>query len=118
MIILRFLGTTPATSNIMSVYKSIIYQLGKIFSLDSDDIDSFKSVEKLTKKLFDSISIISERFPNKKVVFLLDSIDQLISSDYDLQWMLYSLPKNIKFVYSTLNFHGGILERIRLKIKN
>ena len=52
------------------------------------------------------------------MVILLDSIDQLIYTDYDLQWMIYDFPSNIKFIFSTLTAHCGILDRIKTKIKN
>lgn len=46
----------------------------------------------------------------------MDSIDQLINSDYDLQWMFYELPKNVKIILSTLIKHGGILNNLKSKL--
>ena len=118
ILVLRFLGTTPETSNIILTYKSILYQLWRKFNLDLMDLESFKNVHDLKDKLIETIFIILERFPNKKIVFLLDSIDQLIGfEDKKLRWMLFEFPSNIKFVFSTLNEEGTILDEILNQIK-
>ena len=50
---------------------------------------------------------------------MIDSIDQLIESDYnDLHWIMYNFSLNIKFIFSTLESQGSILEQIKIKIQN
>ena len=43
----------------------------------------------------------------------LDSIDQLHSWDYSLEWFITSFPKNIKMIFSTLPVNGGILHHLK-----
>ncbi len=89
--ILRFLGTTPGTSNIINVYQSLIYQLVKIFNLSKIDKQKNKKNE-LKDHLSDIILFISHANPQKKIVIFLDSIDQLSTSDYNLDWLIEQFP--------------------------
>ena len=75
-------------------------------------------IQDLKRELLEIFSLFSKQYSERKLVILLDSIDQLISSDYDLQWMIYEFPSNIKIILSTLNLHGGILNRIKMKLRN
>ena len=55
----------------------------------------------------------SNDFKNKRLVIVLDSVDQLNASDYTLDWLIEEFPSCVKFVYSTLCNYGGILERFQ-----
>lgn len=50
---------------------------------------------------------------NKKLVIILDSVDQLNPNNYDLQWLIDKFPKNIKMIYSTLPDHENIYNILR-----
>ena len=56
---------------------------------------------------------INEQYPNKKLVIILDSIDQLDPYNYSLDWFIDKIPKNVKMIYSTLPTHGSILEKLK-----
>ena len=123
-VILRFLGTTPQTSNIFNTFQSIFHQLAKLFNLKFPSINSFKLNNKaqLKEMFIEQLMYISLAYPKKKLLFILDSIDQLSTADYDLEWVLDSLPHNVKMIYSTLTTHGNILitfkELLKLKETN
>lgn len=112
-IVLRFLGTTPLSSNILNVYNSIAYQISKLFNL--------KPLEKpilaktgLRDYLLSLLYSISEKYPNRKIVIVLDSIDQLQTIDYYTpDWLFDMLPTNLKMILSTLPNHGGILDGLK-----
>jgi hypothetical protein len=63
--------------------------------------------------LIDQFTFIKKCFPNRKAIIILDSIDQLNSSDFDLQWLIELFPSNIKMIFSTLPKHGLILDRLK-----
>jgi hypothetical protein len=66
--------------------------------------------------LFFQLLTIQELYPHRKVVILLDSVDQLNTQDYTLEWVLEKMPANSKMIYSTITSHGNILEGfIKLK---
>lgn len=113
-IILRFLGTTPSSSNIIAAFNSIIEQIAKIYDFKTPN-KSMNTVQSLKEYLFELFFAINTRYPNKKLVIILDSIDQLSASDYTLEWFIDSLPNNIKMIYSTLPSYGEILTRLRSK---
>ena len=49
---------------------------------------------------------ISMLYPHRKLVIILDSLDQLDPADYSLSWLIEEFPSNIKVIYSCLPFHG------------
>lgn len=116
---MRFLGTTPSTSSILTTLKSIIYQISRIFNLkqkldfnfDNSDVSRIR-LKNILKEQFFSIFF---NYPNKKLVIILDSIDQLNTSDYCLDWIINEFPENIKMIYSTLPEHGQILDNFKEK---
>ena len=79
------MGTTPGTSNIFSTFISVIYQLARIFNLKYPNkrLDSNNQVKDY---LYDQLTDLSIHFPEKKIVIMLDSIDQLSPSDYNVDW--------------------------------
>ena len=85
VVILRFLGTTPGTSNILSTYKSVIYQLTRIFNLKNRDrrLSTKNDAKDFLNELLFTLSV---QYPEKKILILLDSIDQLSTSDYNIDW--------------------------------
>ena len=107
-IILRFLGTTPATSNIVATFNSVIQQIGRIYNLKTNPRPLLTSME-VRDFLMEQLVLISSLYPNKKLVIVLDSIDQLDARNYSLDWFISSLPENVKMIYSTLPNHGEIL---------
>ena len=75
---------------------------------DSGDVEItdgffYESITEVKKRFMNKLSLISTRLnSNEKLIIFLDSIDQLSAQDYDLEWMIYELPKSVKIVYSVL----------------
>jgi hypothetical protein len=110
--VLRFLGTTPTSSNIINTLNSIVYQIARIYNLKLPE--KLLNKQSLRDYLLEQFFLINHLYPSKKLVIILDSVDQLIVSDYILKdWIIETLPPNIKMVYSTLPDHGNILSRFK-----
>jgi len=75
------------------------------------------SADMLKDVLIDQFNFIEKYYPQKKLVIILDSIDQLNTADYSLNWLIDSFPTNVKMIYSVLPTHGGILENLKEKLK-
>ncbi len=105
--ILRFLGTTPGTSNIIQALNSIFHQICRIYNLKlpTHYMDSHTEIKNY---LIGLLCFLSVEFPHKKLIIILDSLDQLINSDYALDWLLFSFPPNIKMIYSVIPDHANI----------
>ena len=98
-IVLRFMGTTPSTSNIIATFNSIIYQLSRVFNLPAPDKPLIAKLP-LRSYLLEQLSLINVlNGGKKKLVIVLDSLDQLTSADYNLEWFLDILPDNVNKIY-------------------
>ena len=121
------MGTTPDTSNILKTYKTLALQLHYIINLkkmenDNENYESYRKCFDLTS-LIDYIVLnlneLNRIEPNKKVIIILDSLDQLNKEDFknvDL-WLIRNLPKNTKYIVSTIPGHGNLLSMITKMIK-
>ena len=106
-IILRFLGTSPLSSNMFSVYNLMIYQIAKMYNLKRPDriLNNFGD---LKETLLNQFVTIESLYPNQKLIIILDSLDQLNAADYKLEWFIENIPSNVRMIYSTLPEHGEI----------
>jgi hypothetical protein len=119
IIIIRFMGTSRGSSTIKSVFKSIMDQLDVIIENKQNinkRTNDTEQVHQSKEKLINKLETLTEKYPNRKVVILLDSIDQLSKQDYDLEWMFYELPKNVKMIYSVINEYENIFEILKTKL--
>jgi hypothetical protein len=65
----------------------------------------------LTKEyIIELLCLINRLNPHKKLVIVLDSIDQLNINDHELEWFIKYLPTNVKMIYSTQS--NDILKRL------
>ena len=87
-------------------------QLCSIFKIEKDNFRVRNESE--AKLEFENLlNYISQRYSNKKIVIILDSIDQLNSSYYNLNWFFHTLANNVKVIYSTLPNHANIFENLK-----
>ena len=108
------MGTSRASSNAKSVFKSIIEQLEILFKINKEE-EEYKKAESFESKLF---YISKNCLIQEKLVILLDSIDQLSVCDYKLGWMFYKLPKNVKIIYSILKENELVLTKLKANLKS
>jgi hypothetical protein len=108
------MGTSKSSSNINSVNKSIQEQLEIIFNINKAD----KEYEKNSRNFKDLIGFVSLKYLNQtqSLIILLDSIDQLSEDSHTLNWWFFTLPKNVKIIYSVLNNYKKILENLKKKV--
>uniref|UniRef100_A0ABM0GQ48 Leucine-rich repeat and WD repeat-containing protein KIAA1239-like n=1 Tax=Saccoglossus kowalevskii TaxID=10224 RepID=A0ABM0GQ48_SACKO len=97
-IVIRFLGTTSASSSIRSVLYGLVKQINIIYKLDNRVPEDLKQ---LIRSLREQLTNASEERP---LVIFLDSLDQLDTGDgaQQLAWLPTDLPNNVKIVLSTL----------------
>ncbi len=112
-VILRFCGTSPATSSIRQLIgglcHQITYAVGKYRSQIPEDYKDLK-------KYF--IELISNGESGGMIIIFLDALDQLSSDDdaFKMDWIPAKISNNVKIVISTLPKEGGILARLESKI--
>ncbi|XP_022797421.1 NACHT domain- and WD repeat-containing protein 1-like isoform X3 [Stylophora pistillata] len=97
-ICLRFLGTTPKSSTILRVLKSVMLQIKHVYKLTT-------KVPRSSKGVFDQFpSFLSSATKDNPLVVILDSLDQLspLHGAWKLTWFPRKLPLHVKFIVSTL----------------
>lgn len=103
-LIYRFLGTTPASCSMLLTYKTIIAQLARTYNLKTPNQPQMDSLDMAQTKdlLLTLLQTIQSTRPARKILIILDSLDQLNKPDYSLDWLLKTTPTNTKLIYSTL----------------
>ncbi|XP_021375216.1 NACHT and WD repeat domain-containing protein 2-like isoform X2 [Mizuhopecten yessoensis] len=115
VVVIRFLGTTPDSSNINSLLMSIIQQINIIYGYHID------VPEDLTDLMKELQFALRHAKPSRPLVLMLDSLDQLdpTNNARSLQWLPTVLNNSVKIVVSTLE--DDVYEcfpKLQQKLKN
>ena len=113
-VLLRFCGTSAASSNIRQLLESLCHQLAFVTEQSQHQIPTdFR----LIKAHFQDLLIKSD-FPGLVVIFL-DALNQLSKADsaHKLDWLPSKIAPNVKIIVSTITEEDGILKRLKNKIK-
>ncbi|XP_033743457.1 NACHT domain- and WD repeat-containing protein 1-like [Pecten maximus] len=111
--VIRFLGTSPLSTNIYDVLFGVCGQLADIAEIIMEPV-SYKNMKNLLEyvpRLFRRVASAIK----SPVVILLDSLDQLTANHdaHSLAWLPTILPSNIKLIVSTLPEEHGILDNLK-----
>jgi len=108
--VLRFLGTTPLTSNLRCLLSSICSQLS--ITLSSPP---WKMPEKLSELIRDFHKMLKLANRHQRLLLMLDSVDQLMPTyeAYKVTWLPCHLPRYVKLIVSTLDEGYDILKNLR-----
>lgn len=117
VLVLRLLGTSPQSSEIHDVLKSICYQVCLALDLPLPTAQ-VTNIYNETVRFFHQILIQVSNQRSEMLVLFLDSLDQLSSSEgaHHLHWLPKECPANVHIVLSTLPHEGGILKTLQEKI--
>ncbi|CAI4228678.1 unnamed protein product [Auanema sp. JU1783] len=116
VIIIRFLGTTPDSSNITQLLTSVCNQIA--YNYDRSQLFSAPTeLSKLFQHFKRIMSLAREQSP---LVILFDSIDLLSNVDaaHELLWLPSVLPKNVKFIASITSSSADIMYKMQRLIEN
>ncbi|OWF44315.1 NACHT domain- and WD repeat-containing protein 1-like [Mizuhopecten yessoensis] len=97
-VVLRFIGTTPDSSNISGLLPSVICQIKAIYKQESQNPESLQELDKELEY------VLSFAKPAQPLVILLDSLDQIDISHNarSLFWLPRTLDTHVKLIVSTL----------------
>ncbi|XP_075681436.1 NACHT domain- and WD repeat-containing protein 1 [Rhinoderma darwinii] len=114
ILVLRLLGTSPQSSEIHDVLKSICYQVCLALDLPPPTPQVTNNYNETVRFFHQILAIVSNR-KTETLVLYLDSLDQLSQSDgaHHLHWLPKECPNNVHIVLSTLPEEGGILNTLR-----
>uniref|UniRef100_A0A1I8HSJ9 NACHT domain-containing protein n=1 Tax=Macrostomum lignano TaxID=282301 RepID=A0A1I8HSJ9_9PLAT len=110
LLLLRFLGTSPSTSSIRQTVKQLCQQLAVFLgSTEAQQVAGMDSFQELVSTFYDFLQQLGK---SRRVIIVLDSLDQLDASDYayQLTWLRSELPPGCKMILSCLPTLHGIRE--------
>ncbi|CAF1235202.1 unnamed protein product [Adineta steineri] len=108
--VVRFLGTTPDSSSIGPLLRSICQQLCRLYQ------ESEATIPNELSQLINYFKRLLGKTPNDKpLCIFLDSLDQISSSDgaHSMSWLPPTLPNHVKLIVSTLPGIFNILNTLR-----
>ncbi len=113
VVVLRFLGTTPASTGVRQLLRSICQQILAAYGADSTEVpnDYFQVVSWFSK-------ILGYAKKEQPLVIFLDSLDQLSAAEgaHRMAWLPRILPPYCAVVVSTLPKTHGILDALKLTL--
>ncbi|XP_077990677.1 NACHT and WD repeat domain-containing protein 2-like [Glandiceps talaboti] len=109
-VVLRFLGTTPASTGVRQLLKSVCKQVLTIYGHGNQKLpDDYFKVVRTFQQCF--------RYANKSrpLIIFLDSLDQLSAAEgsHRMTWLPRELPPYTALVVSTLPEEHGILDTLQ-----
>ncbi|KAJ8277483.1 hypothetical protein GJAV_G00075650 [Gymnothorax javanicus] len=112
VVVLRLLGTSPLSSEVDSVLRSICFQVCGAVDLPLPDPHSTNSHEDLVRFFHSLLLQVSQQ--RDSLLIILDSLDQLseASHAHKLHWLPKEIPPNVQIVVSTLDSGPPILEAL------
>ena len=102
-VLVRFLGTSPQSSTIRELLVSISEQICTLFGFSLPLFSKMETIDIV--QYFRNILMSSiDNLPGKRVVIMLDSIDQLslVDGAHSMKWLPLFLPSNVRIVISML----------------
>lgn len=96
----RFLGSTPESSDIRALLRSICREIALACGLDENNIpDDYEGLERKFSALLQQLK------PEKRLFIFLDGLDQLSNADraHELKWLPVEIPANVRIVLSALD---------------
>jgi WD40 repeat protein len=109
--LVRFIGTTPQSSDIRALLESLCEQIAAEYPTEETAIpaDYNELVKEFPKRLESAAK-------EKTLIVLLDALDQLSEADnaHNLRWLPDDLPANVRLIVSTLP--GASLDILKRKL--
>jgi Domain of unknown function (DUF4062) len=104
LVLERYLGVTPASSNVGGLLGGLGRQLAHLVG------DYFVPPEDLSELRQAFVGLLQKAGAQHKVVLFLDSLDQLSPTDnaHTLDWLPWELPPGVKLVLSALEAEGPV----------
>ena len=112
--VVRFMGTTAMSSNIRDVLVNVIFQLLQLYNLSAPTgLDLHADFHYLTQYFSTLLWRINSKA--KPLFLLLDSVDQLQSTDYAhlFTWLPKVVPPNVRMIVSMATDHPTCLSNVQ-----
>ncbi|MGH0163081.1 UNVERIFIED_CONTAM: hypothetical protein FKN15_073816 [Acipenser sinensis] len=119
VLVLRLLGTSPMSSEIHSVLKSVCFQICLAYGFNHPTLQTINAFEDLVRFFHSTLAAASQKKAGS-LVLILDSLDQLSPADgaHRLHWLPKECPQGVHIIVSTLGDGNPILKVLLGGIQN
>ncbi|KAM9330625.1 NACHT domain- and WD repeat-containing protein 1 [Gastrophryne carolinensis] len=119
VLVLRLLGTSPKSSEIHDVLRTICYQICLSLDLPPPTAQVTNIYNETVRFFHQTLTMVSKQSSETLILFL-DSLDQLSPSEgaHRLHWLPKECPANVHIVLSTLPNEWGILKTLKENISD
>ncbi|KAK6467567.1 NACHT domain- and WD repeat-containing protein 1 [Huso huso] len=119
VLVLRLLGTSPMSSEIHSVLKSVCFQICSAYGFNHPTLQTINAYEDLVRFFHSTLAAASQKKAGS-LVLILDSLDQLSPADgaHRLHWLPKECPQGVHIIVSTLGDGNPILKVLLGGIQN
>ena len=110
--LVRFLGTTPDSSSIGPLLRSVCQQISFLYQVPDNNIPL-----ELSQLINHFKKLLEKATTDKPLCMFFDSLDQLSSADgaHSMSWMPPTLPNHVKFVREKKSFSLFCIRMIHLR---
>ena len=113
--VVRFLGSTPHSTDVTLLLRSLTQNVIDILSPDVTLPREFSNLPSVFEELCSLFRSVLTFVPSEsKLVIILDAIDELAPSAhaFDLNWFPVRLPRNVKLIASVLDEGYDLIDRL------
>jgi hypothetical protein len=107
-VVIRFLGTTPRSSNVHALLTSLCEQLKRLYDKNDTVPSDFKEL-----RVYFNLALTEWPTAERPLTLFIDSVDQLDDSNAGrrLDWLpVTGLPAHVKLIVSTLPDYPGLFQ--------
>ncbi len=113
LIIERFIGATPESTNIHLLLEGLCKVINRVYAQEEFEVP--EDFNKLVQAFEDRMTLATSEKP---LLIFLDALDQLsrAESAHNLNWLPSELPPNVKIIVSTLPEPYPFLDTLKVKL--
>ncbi len=117
-VIVRFLGTSPDTSNILDALVSLTHHICLLYKWTSLGDEKLGKIGDVRRFLCELLESVHTKKPESRLIIILDSVDQLADSHgaHSMTWLPKSLPGNIYLIVSMLSDRYTCLDNTKTRL--
>ncbi len=118
VLILRFLGTSPQSSSIVSLLSSIVRQICVVYGLKVPADSVMEMFSDARRCLWSVLKSTRDVKPLRPLVLVLDAVDQLQDSygAYEFLWLMRTLPPNVSIIVSMLSDRHHLVKNVQARL--
>ena len=119
-VVLRFLGTSPCSSDIIQTLQSVVAQIYYTYNWPFLPLNKMQTYGECRRVLWSTLEKVSKSRKHSPLLIVLDAVDQLVDTNnvFSMTWVPRYLPRNVFFVLSMLPDKYDCFNNTKQRIAN